>query len=65
MNMDFKRKLPIPIEIKAQYPYTPELAAGHGVPYAIPQGTYRDFGWDVVNRIINEAIPEEFRKLTK
>lgn len=27
MNMDFKRKLPIPMEIKAQYPFTPELAA--------------------------------------
>ena len=25
MNMDFKRKLPIPMEIKAQYPFTPEL----------------------------------------
>ena len=27
MNMDFKRKLPIPMDIKAQYPFTPELAA--------------------------------------
>lgn len=27
MNMDFKRKLPIPMEIKAQYPLTPELEA--------------------------------------
>jgi len=27
MNMDFKRKLPIPMEIKAQYPFTPELEA--------------------------------------
>lgn len=45
--------------------YTPELAASHGVPYAIPQGTYRDFSWDIVNRIIDEAIPEEFRKLDK
>ena len=26
MNMDFKRKLPIPMEIKAQYPVTEELA---------------------------------------
>lgn len=26
MNMDFKRKLPIPMDIKAQYPFTPELA---------------------------------------
>ena len=24
MNMDFKRKLPIPMELKAQYPLTPE-----------------------------------------
>ena len=27
MNMDFKRKLPIPMEIKAQFPITPELEA--------------------------------------
>lgn len=27
MNMNFKRKLPIPMEIKAQYPLTPELEA--------------------------------------
>ncbi len=27
MNMDFKRKLPIPMEIKHQYPLTPELKA--------------------------------------
>ena len=27
MNMNFKRKLPIPMDIKAQYPVTPELEA--------------------------------------
>ena len=27
MNMEFKRKLPIPKEIKEQYPITPELEA--------------------------------------
>ena len=27
MNMDFKRKLPIPMDIKALHPFTPELAA--------------------------------------
>ena len=27
MNMEFKRKLPIPMEIKAQYPVTPEFQA--------------------------------------
>lgn len=45
--------------------YTPELANSHGLPYAIPQGTYTDFGWDVVNNIIEENIPEEFRLLDK
>ena len=27
MNMEFKRKLPIPLETKEMYPLTPELAA--------------------------------------
>ena len=45
--------------------YTPELAARHGVPYAVPQGTYTDFSWDIINEIIEENIPEEFRKLDK
>ena len=52
----------------AVYPYskyTPELAAAHGVPYAIPQGTYTSFGWDILNDIINESIPVEFQKLDK
>lgn len=45
--------------------YTPELAESHGLPYAYPAGTYPQFGWDVVNNIINNNIPEEFRKLDK
>lgn len=45
--------------------YTPELANSHGLPYAIPQGTYTDFGWDVVNNVIDTAIPKEFQKLDK
>ncbi|WP_294754757.1 CapA family protein [uncultured Ruminococcus sp.] len=45
--------------------YSPELAERHGLPYAVPQGTYTDFGWDVLNDIIDEAIPTEFRKLDK
>ncbi len=50
------------------YPYSKyneELANRHGLPYAIPQGTYTEFGWDVINRIIDEQIPAEFRKLDK
>lgn len=45
--------------------YTPELAEIHGLPYAVPQGTYTQFGWDVINGIIDEAIPAEYRKLDK
>ena len=45
--------------------YSPELAERHGLPYAVPQGTYTDFGWDVINSIIEEQIPAEFRKLNK
>ena len=45
--------------------YSPELAERHGLPYAVPQGSYPEFGWDVINRIIDEQIPQEFRKLDK
>ena len=45
--------------------YTPELAASHGIPYAIPQGTYTSFDWDILNHIIDTAIPQEFQKLDK
>lgn len=43
--------------------YTPELAASHGIPYAVPRGNYPDFSWDIINNIINESIPLEFQKL--
>ena len=33
-NMNFKRKLPIPKDIKAQYPLTEELAAVKGITRA-------------------------------
>lgn len=45
--------------------YTPELAAVHGIPYAVPAGTYTSFSWDILNQIINDAIPQEFQKLDK
>lgn len=45
--------------------YTPELAASHGIPYAIPYGTYNTFSWDILNSIIEESIPEEFRDLNR
>ena len=45
--------------------YTPQLAAQHGLPYAVPRGTYTEFNWDVINNIIDTAIPKEFQKLDK
>lgn len=45
--------------------YTPELAASHGIPYAIPYGTYNTFSWDILNSIIDESIPKEFQDLKR
>lgn len=45
--------------------YTPELAASHGIPYAVPRGNYPDFSWDIINDIIETNIPAEFRLLDK
>ena len=44
------------------YMYTSELANSHGLPYA-PLGTAKSFNMDVIDRIVNANIPEEFRKL--
>lgn len=52
----------------AVYPYskyTPEMAAAHGIAYAVPAGTYNYFSYDILNEIIANVIPEEFRKLDK
>lgn len=45
--------------------YTEELANSHGLPYAYPMGTYPQFNWDIVNSIIEENFPAEFRELEK
>ncbi len=50
----------------AVYPYskyTPEMAAAHGIAYAVPAGTYNYFSYDILNEIIDAAIPKEFQKL--
>ncbi len=45
--------------------YTPEMAAVHGISSAIPAGTYNYFSYDILNEIIDNAIPKEFQKLDK
>ncbi len=42
--------------------YSAELASRHGLPYT-PVGTAKNFSMDIVDSIIEENIPEEFRKL--
>lgn len=52
----------------AVYPYskyTPEMAEKHGIPYAVPAGSYNYFSYDILNEIIDAAIPKEFQKLDK
>ncbi len=44
--------------------YTDELVNDHGLPYS-PWGTAKVWSWDVINEIVEENIPEEFRKLTE
>ncbi|MCM1528378.1 MAG: CapA family protein [Alistipes sp.] len=52
----------------AVYPYsryTEDMANNHGIPYAVPAGYYNYFSWDILNEIIDNAIPKEFQKLDK
>lgn len=53
------------IKVYTYSQYTPELAAGHGIPYAYPAGTYTSFSWDIINQIIDDAIPKEFQFLDR
>ncbi len=46
------------------YMYTDDLVAGHGLPYS-PIGSAKSWSWDVIDTIIENNIPEEFRKLTE
>ena len=44
--------------------YTAELASAHALPYThVYPETAKDFGMATINRIIENNIPEEFRKL--
>lgn len=52
------------VRVVPYYMYTDELCANHGVPYS-PVGTAKNWGWDVIERIVENNIPEEYRKLEK
>ena len=46
------------------YEYTKELASKHALPVA-PYGKAKTFSMDVIDKIVKNNIPAEFRKLTK
>lgn len=50
------------IRVIPYYLYTDELVANHGVPYS-PVGTQKSWSWDIVNTIIENNVPEEYRRL--
>ncbi|MCR4645520.1 MAG: CapA family protein [Oscillospiraceae bacterium] len=52
------------VRVVPYYDYTDEMAANHGIPYS-PMGTAKNWGWDVVNRIVENNVPEEYQKLDK
>lgn len=52
------------IRVYPYYLYTDELVANHGVPYS-PVGTQKSWSWDIVNTIIENNVPEEFRRLER
>ena len=71
MNMKFIRKLPIPMDIKAEYPITPELAAilmermRHGVTEVRVHGMYSDTDKYMLVCIINKRQIGEMMKIIK
>ncbi len=52
------------LRVYPYYMYTDELVAGHGLPYS-PWGTAKTWSWNVIDTIVSNNVPEEFRKLTQ
>ena len=52
------------LRVYPYYMYTSELVSGHGVPNS-PWGTAKSWSWDVISKIVEDNIPEEFRRLTE
>ena len=52
------------VRVIPYYLYTDELVENHGVPYS-PVGTQKSWSWDIINTIIEENVPEAYRRLEK
>lgn len=52
------------VRVVPYYDYTDEMEENHGIPYS-PMGRAKSWNWDIINEIVEENVPEEFRKLEK
>jgi hypothetical protein len=40
------------------------MVKDHGIPYS-PMGHAKSWSWDIINKIVEDNVPKEFRKLEK
>ncbi len=52
------------LRVYPYYMYTDDLVADHGLPNS-PWGTAKTWSWNVIDSIVQNNVPEEFRKLTE
>ena len=52
------------VRVVPYYDYTDEMEANHGIPYS-PMGSAKSWNWDIINNIVENNVPEEYRKLEK
>ncbi|MCR5718092.1 MAG: CapA family protein [Oscillospiraceae bacterium] len=50
------------VRVIPYYEYTDELVQSHGIPDS-PMGSAKSWSWDVINTIIENNVPEEYRQL--
>lgn len=50
------------VRVYPYYLYTDELVQSHGIPYS-PMGTAKNWSWDVIDTIVENNVPEEYRLL--
>ena len=52
------------VRVVPYYAYTDEMAADHGITYS-PMGHAKSWSRDIIDKIVEDNVPEEFRKLEK
>ena len=52
------------VRVVPYYDYTDQMVKEHGIPNS-PMGHAKSWSWDIINKIVEDNVPEEFRKLEK